>query len=264
MRRDGNDAAASVRSATRVLDLLDVLQDAPDGMRLHELSLRTAMPKSTVLRYLGTLLERGYVDRDPVTGEYRLGLAVPSQAQFFARLSLAARPAMQRLGERFGEMVTFGVLDRDRIAFLDIIESPQVIRLAGRLGDRNYLHSSAIGKAVAATLPDDLVRRALESSGMPPLTDKTITDVDELLRELERVRTRGYAVADQENDAGARGIAVALPTTRVHGGLGIAAPAMRFPLEQAETVAVALREAAAEVAEAMGVADPRSAKTTSS
>lgn len=52
---------------------------------------------------------------------------------------------MERLGERFGEMVTFGVLDRDRISFLDIIESPQVIRLGARLGDRNYLHSNAIG-----------------------------------------------------------------------------------------------------------------------
>lgn len=171
---------------------------------------------------------------------------------------------MERLGERFGEMVTFGVLDRDRISFLDIIESPQVIRLGARLGDRNYLHSNAIGKAVAATLPDDVVRRALESSDMPQGTEKTITDIDELLRELERVRARGYVVADQENDAGARGVAVALPTKRVHGGLGVTAPAMRFSLEQAEIVAPALSEAAAEVAAAMGVTDSSSRTSASS
>lgn len=257
MAQPDNGVVSPVRSATRVLDLLDALQEAPDGLALHELARRVGIPKSTALRYLATLVERRYVDRDPVDGRYRLGLGVPSQAQLFARLSLAARPTMEALERRFGEMVTFGVLDRDRIAFLDVVESSQVIRLAARLGDRNYLHSTAIGKAVASALPDEVVRRAVTSSGMPKRTEKTITDVDELLAELERTRERGYAIADQENDAGARGVAVALPTNRLHAGLGITAPAMRFPLEQADEVAAALTEAAAEIAAAMGVARAR-------
>lgn len=116
------DAARHQRSVTRVLDLLDALQEAPDGMSLGTLIDRSGVPKSTTLRYLGTLMDRRYVDRDPVTGEYRLGVAAPSQAQFYARPSRIACPSMERLRDRFEEVVTYGVLDRDGIVFLDVVE----------------------------------------------------------------------------------------------------------------------------------------------
>jgi IclR family transcriptional regulator, acetate operon repressor len=240
-------------AADRVLDILDAVQGASDGISLHDLARQTGMPKSTVLRYLTTLVRRRYVDRDLDSGDYRLGLAVPSQAQLYAQLSLAAHPAMQRLEARFGEMVTLGVLDGDRLSLLDVVESSHVVRLAVRLGDRNYLHSTALGKAVASTLPEQVVRAALASSGMPQRTERTIVDMDVLLGELERVRARGYAIADQENDIGARSVAVPLPTRGVHAAIAIIAVATRFPIRRAPEAAAALKEAAGEILRAMEV-----------
>lgn len=248
MATSSNGAQSPSRSATRVLDLLDALQDAPGGLPLHELARRTGMPKNSAMRYLGTLAERRYVERDPLNGEYRLGLAVPSQAQFYGRLASAARPVLQRIAERFDETVTFGVLDRDRVSFLDVVQSTQAIRLAAHVGDRDLLHCTAAGKAVASTLPEEVVRKLLATSGMPAQTPKTIVDIELLLAELHEVRERGYAIADLENDPGARGVAVPLPTPRVHGALGVTAPAMRFSLRDAERVAEVLREEARDIA----------------
>jgi IclR family transcriptional regulator, acetate operon repressor len=254
---DPSNGGSPSRSASRVLDLLDALQEAPDGLPLHELARRTDMPKSTALRYLVTLLDRRYVDRDPVTGEYRLGLGLPSQAQFHGRLTSAARPVLERIAKRFNEMTILGVLDRDRIAVLDVVQSTHVIRLDARIGSRSYLHCTSAGKAVAATLPEKVVRWILATSGMPARTSETITDVDVLLGELEQIRQRGYAIGNQENDAGARGVAVPLPSSRVHAVVGVTGPVMRFPLHEAERVGLALRE---EVLDITAAFDPHAAR----
>jgi IclR family transcriptional regulator, acetate operon repressor len=238
-------------AAGRVLDIFDAIQSVPDGIPLHELARRTGIPKATLLRYLSTLVTRGYVERDPLYGEYRLGLAAPSQAQLYAELSLAAHPAMVGLESQFGEMVVFTVLDRDRVLALDVVESSQVIRLAVPLQDRTYLHSTAAGKALAARLPERTIRALLATSGMPKLTEKTITDLDVFMDELENVRMRGYAIGDQENEIGTRAVAVALPTRRAHCALSISAVASRFPRKRVPAAAAALVEAADEVAHRM-------------
>lgn len=242
------DVASHQRSVTRVLDLLDALQQAPDGLPLGALIQIAGVPKSTTLRYLGTLIDRRYVERDAVTGEYRLGLGAPSQAQFYARLARVARPSMERLRDSIRETVTYGVLDRDGVVFLDVVESPQLIRLNAHLGDRSPLHSSAIGKAIAATLPDDQVARIVEHVGLVRRTERTITSVDDLLADLHEVRRRGYAISNGENDLDACAVAASLPTPRLHAALGVTAPAMRFSLEDAHAVGPALRREAEAVA----------------
>lgn len=245
----GNDAGEgsgrySVRAVERVADILDTLQRAEGGVSLVTLAEVTALPKSSVFRYLATLEARGYVEKDPDSGDYTLGVALPSQQRHFELLSARARPVLERFRDRFGETVNFGVLDGDRVLYLEIVESHRAMRLAARRGDRDYVHSTALGRAIAANLPEEQVRRIVASAGMPALTTRTLTSADELIASLADVRANGYAIDDEENEEGARCVAIALPDARVPAGISVSAPAVRLSREDAARVAAALAEEA--------------------
>jgi IclR family acetate operon transcriptional repressor len=243
--------SAPPRAATRLLDILDVLQSAPDGLSLRDVAVNTHMPKSTALRYLVTLVERRYVDRDPVTGEYRIGLAAPSQTQYYERLKRVARPFLERLRDQFGEMTSFVVLDRDRIAMLDFVESPQLVQPIATVGERDYIHCTAAGKAIAAGLPADALERVIGMVGLPPRTARTITDPAAFMRDLELTRRRGYAVTDGENHDDVRGVAAAIPSPRIYAAIGLTAPATRFGDDDSRRAGGSIRGAAAQIAESL-------------
>ncbi len=243
------DGGYSVRAAERVLDILDVLQNAPEGISLAAVASGTQLPKSSVFRYLATLEARGYVERVDGEGNYRLGLAfLPLRARHVDRLAARARPLLEELSIRFQETVNLGVLDRTRVEYVEIVESPLTMRLAARRGDRDPIHSTALGKAIAAQLREDDVRRILDAEGMPRLTSKTITDADAYIAALEQVRTRGYAVDGGENEEDARCVAVAIALTPVPAAISLSAPAVRFSLDRVDEVAAALLRTAGSLA----------------
>jgi IclR family transcriptional regulator, acetate operon repressor len=244
-RATQNGMRYSVRAVERVADILDTLQRASaDGASLVTLAEVTQLPKSSVFRYLATLEARGYVDKNPETGNFTLGVALPSQRQHLELLARRVAPGLERLRDRFGETVNFGVLDGDRVLYVEIVESRQAMRLAARRGDRDYVHSTALGRAIAAELPDDQVRSIVERAGMPARTARTITRLDDLMRALDEGRERGYAIDDEENEEGARCVAVALHLGSVLSGLSVSAPAVRLSREAAEHVAEVLADEA--------------------
>ncbi|CAN5635014.1 allantoin degradation transcriptional regulator AllR [soil metagenome] len=235
-----------VRAVARTLDLLDVIQEAPDGMSLAALADAVHLPKSSVFRYLTTLQSHGYVQQDPGSGDYRPGMRfVSSHSGRLQVLSDRARPLLEALRDRFGETVNLAVLDGHRIAYLEILESNRAMRLAARVGDRVPVHSSALGKAICAGLPDGQVLAILGAEGMPRLTANTITSVPTFLAALEEVRLRGYAVDDREHEEDGRCVAVAIAESRIPAGISLSAPANRFPSEDVERVAGALKETVA-------------------
>jgi IclR family transcriptional regulator, acetate operon repressor len=239
----------AVRAAERVLDILDVLQGAAGGVTLGELARAAKLPKSSAFRYLTTLEARGYVVRDD--GEaYRLGLALQRlRPRDLALLAAAARPHLEELSDRFGETTNLGVLDSTRVAYLEVVESPRAVRFAARRGGRDPIHSSALGKAIAANLHDEEVRRILAVEGMPARTAHTITDPERFLHELEAVRARGHATDHGENEEGGSCVGVFLAGCRLPTALSLSAPTARLQAEQIGEVAAALRRAARLVAD---------------
>jgi IclR family acetate operon transcriptional repressor len=240
----------SIRAVDRVLDVLDVLRARPRGASLAEVARAAGLPRSSAFRYLATLEARGYVEREAPDGVYRIGSAYPGRSR---RLNLAttARPLLEALRDRFQETINLGVLDGNAVAYLDIVESPMAIRFAARPGDRNAIHSTALGKALAAQLPDEDVRRILAAEGMEPVTPSTITDEEEYLRDLAGVRRRGFALDSGENEEGGGCVAVAVPGMEVPAAISLSAPAGRLSADRAEEVAAALRETAAQLEAAL-------------
>ena len=235
----------AVRSVLRVLDILDLLRQRPGGATLKELAKVTEMPKSSVFRYLATLESRGYVERLEQDGAFRLSAAfISTQAHHLELLANRARPRMEELRDRFGETVNLAVLDDTRIVYLEIVESRRSMRWVVAKGDREHLHSTALGKAVAMVLDDEEISSILEVEGMPARTERTIGDPDEFLREIAAARIKGYAIDDEENEEGGRCLAVPIRGTNPKAALSLSAPASRLSLDQAEGIARVLDEAA--------------------
>ena len=250
-----NSSAYAVRAAERVLDILDVLQGASDGVTLGGLARAARLPKSSAFRYLATLEARGYVVRDD-GDTYRLGLAFQQlRPRDLALLAAAARPRLEELCDRFGETINLGVLDGTRVAYLEVVESPRAVRFAARRGGRDPVHSSALGKAIAASLGAEEVRRILAVEGMPARTARTITDPERFLRELETVRAVGHATDSGENEEGGSCVGVDLAGCRLPAALSLSAPSARLEAGQVQEVAAALRRAARLVADEVERAD---------
>jgi IclR family acetate operon transcriptional repressor len=240
----------SIRAVDRVIDVLDVLRRRTRGASLAEIARAAGLARSSAFRYLTTLERRGYVERDGGDG-YRLGPAFPARARR-VNLATVARPLLEELRDRFQETINLGVLDGNAVAYLDIVESPMAIRFAARPGDRNAIHSTALGKALAAQLRDDDVRAILAAEGMAPMTPRTITDEGEYLRDLAGVRRRGFALDSGENEEGGGCVAVGVPGADVPAAISLSAPAGRLSAERIEEVAAALREASARLTAALG------------
>lgn len=242
------DRDYSLRAVDRVCAILDLLQQSVDGISLNTVVEATGMPKSSAYRYLWTLEAHRYVERDEETGLCRLGLGfLGMQSRHLELLREVARPWLEKLRDEFGETANLGVLDSDRIIYVDIIESRRGVRLAASRGDRDPLHSTALGKAIAAHLPEERIRDVLDRSGMPRRSANTITTIEEYLAALDTIRTLGYAVDNLENEADGRCVAVPLLGASVPAAISLSAPAARFPAKDVGRAAKALLDVAARI-----------------
>jgi DNA-binding IclR family transcriptional regulator len=145
-------------------------------------------------------------------------------------LLAAARPHLQRLAEQTRETVKLGVLSEGEVLILAAVESPYQLHTRGDEGKRAPLHCTGVGKAILAVLPPEHVREIAARRGLPRYTPRTITSLDRLEQELVLVRSRGYALDWEENEAGV--VCVAAPVPDPQGGLvasiSVSAPISRM------------------------------------
>lgn len=245
-----------VSTAEKTLDILESVASQKNGVRLTELSRETGVPKSTLLRYLMTLERRGYLSKDPLTGRYGLGLKLFQLGSMaVARHSLGeiALPQMHSLLDRFSETVNLGIMEGGQVLYLEILESPQAMRMSSRIGSRDYAHATSLGKAMLAFLPEEEVEEVVRVHGLPPRTEKTIATLEGLKEELGKVKERGYAIDDGENEPMARCVGVPIFNRfgEVAGALSLSGPAHRFSEAKIEAMGQALMEAASRISERM-------------
>jgi IclR family acetate operon transcriptional repressor len=189
-------ATYAVRAVERTLDVLDVIARNPDGMTAASIAEAVGMPRSTTFRYLAVLEARRYISRVDEL-RYRIGTAFLTFGQpVIDSLAATARPFLERLRDKYGETMNLGVLVGTRILYVDVLESSRAVRLSARPGDRDFIHSSALGKAIGAKLGEKEVRAILVAEGMPRLTSSTIIDAYNFVAELDKVRQHGFAHRD--------------------------------------------------------------------
>lgn len=247
MRRRRSGTTNVVHSVVRALTLLDTMAAGGREIGIADLSKRVRLHVSTVHRLLATLISRGYVRQNPETGKYALGVRSFVLGQAYLEqmdLRRVVRPALQRLVQTTGETATVVVMDQGEAVYLDKAESAQSLRFFSRIGHRAPLHCTAVGKVLLAWLPPEDREGVLGGLTLTPLTRNTITEMDGLRRELQRVAAQGYGVDQEECEEGASCLAVPL---RDHSGLvvaalGISAPTVRLMEAKREELTLLLLE----------------------
>jgi IclR family acetate operon transcriptional repressor len=239
--------------ALAVLDAFAALSKPRLG--LPEIARRTGLPKNAVFRILYTLGEHGYVTKHNT--EYELGPRIAELGNTRLRrknLLAVAGPWLDDLRDRFSETVNLGVLDGLHIRYVDVRESPSRFRLAERVGGRDPLHCTALGKSYLAYLPATETARLLREAGMPRLTARTITTLRAMKDELAQVRRLGYAVDRGESMEGAFCVAVPiLDASRAPlAAISISGPTARFHEAHLPAAGAALLEVAAAIRTALG------------
>jgi len=216
---------------SRALDLIDALAAADEPLGATDLAREIRSTKSATFRILVNLERRGYVRKDPATARYRLGPSLVSlgyQASNGIDLLSLAHPHLETLSMRLQETANLGAIRDGEIVYLDIVESPRSLRMAARIGARDLVHSTALGKAILAFLPEDDLRDYFDHP-LPARTGLTITNVERLRSELGQVRQRGIARESGENEPDARCIgAPVFDRNGICAAVSISGPASRM------------------------------------
>ena len=240
-------AAGGVQSVERVFDLLERLADAGGELGLSQLSAASGLPLPTIHRLMRTLVARGYARQLP-SRRYALGPRLIRLGEGATRLLGAwARPQLAGLVETVGETANMAMLDGDMVVYVAQVPSRHSMRMFTEVGRRVYPHCTGVGKAVLAQLPEAAVRDIVGRTGMPAQTPQTITDPDALVAELERIRQRGYAVDEGEQEVGVRCFSVAVRGAPTPTAISVSGPETRVTLESAARVVPLLQRAAAEL-----------------
>lgn len=195
-----------VKTADTVFGVIETVRKL-NGGTITEVADELGLAKSTAHDHLTTLHEKEYVVKSGDT--YRVGLRFLDKGMY-ARTSKeifsAARPALDKLANKTGEIVWLYVEEHGKAVALQRIQGDQVVATVGRVGMRTPIHAPAAGKAMLAHFPKDRIQKIIDRHGLQSLTENTIADLDELYQELEAVQDRGFALNDEETTPGLRAV----------------------------------------------------------
>lgn len=247
------ERASGTDMVGKALGLLVLLGDEPRGASAAEISRRAELPFSTTYRLLGSLARDGFVDYEPDGRRYHLGLRIFQLGQRVSNhhgFAGTAMPVLRRVTEQTGEATILSVRDGHHHLTVNKVDGPQIFRVTSDPGHLGSLSTTAVGKALVAFAEDAERERLLAELPLEALTDKSITDREAFRAEIDKVRRLGYAVMDEENEAGMRAVAVPLLNGQGHAfaSLATAVPVFRLSLEELEAHVPLLQDAAAELA----------------
>lgn len=245
-----------ISSIEKALDVIEALAEH-DHLSLIELSSILGKNKSSVYRILLTLEGRGFVSRHHENGKYCLGfkqLIISKRLLENNSLRVCALPEMKRLSDKYGDTVNLGVLNEGVVLYIDIIEGTNSLRMNESVGSTGPFHATAIGKVIVSHLPKEERERLLQSTIYEPITDTTITNAAALKDELNAIRSRGYAIDNEEIVVGARCVSAPIfnNTGKVEGAISISGAAHRYPLDGMEAIAKDVRQVAEVISHKLG------------
>jgi IclR family transcriptional regulator, KDG regulon repressor len=217
-------------SFKKVFLLLDAFTLEEPEWSLADLSRKVSMAKPTVHHIMLTLMQGGWIDREPETKKFRLGVRLWEKGWLAIRqlgVRQVARPYVQGLVEKCGETVRLGILDSVDprwVLYIDRVESQHAVRADMEGLTRSPSYSVATGKALLAHNPD-IAKRVL-AQPLRPYTPGTLTQSAALLKDLALTRERGYSVNQSEFRTDVVGVAAPI---RNHEGRAIAAIGLSGP-----------------------------------
>jgi DNA-binding IclR family transcriptional regulator len=220
-----------VQSIERAFAVLGALADGPVGVT--EVAERVALPKSTVARLLGSLVQQGVVEQVPGGTRYRLGARIASLAAGVAGTSslvAVARPHLVQLASALGETAGLSVPDGVQVHYIDQVDTSHQVQIRDWTGTRVPMHAVSSGLVILAAMPEAELERFLEQP-LERFTPRTMTDPAALRERLAQIRADGHAWIHEEFAAGLNSVAAAIPggDAGVVAAIHVHGPSYRFP-----------------------------------
>jgi DNA-binding IclR family transcriptional regulator len=249
--------SGNIRVLMKAAAIIDLLADRDNPVSLTVMAGELGIAKSTLHGILATLNSIGYVNKDPESGDYRLGLHLFEIGNAISRKldeRRIAAPYMETLAKKTGETAHLAVLEDGEVLYLNKQESNSSIRIITESGLKLPVHCSGLGKALLSGLSDDEIIALLGKKGMTKYTETTITNANDLVKEIDEVRRKGYASDKQEFMIGLR--CVAAPIHNINGkvtcAISISGPISRMTGDLLEAKRTHLMKAARSISRKLG------------
>lgn len=244
----------------RALAMLEAVAQDSEGLSNADISRKLQIPKSSASYILRTLENQGYLNRD-ANGKYRVGLKILSLSRGALSgidVREVALPIMRHLVEKTSLTCHLAILDGPEAVYIEKVEPPGFIRMDTWVGRRMRVHATSVGKALVAFIPQERLEKIVSERAMEKRTPKTITTLPRLLKDLEKVRTQGYAVDDEENNLGARcvGAPVFNQQGAIEASVGLSGTIGQVNAQTMPRIVEALKDAARHVSMQLGYRAP--------
>lgn len=246
-----------VRVIDRALSIVDLLSAMDQPLTPSEITANLQLNKSTVHRLLAVLEHHRYVERDALSGRYRLGLKLAELGNIAVSrfdLQRVARPFVERLMQQTGETAHLGIMQQNEVVSLVNVETQRSVRTPSTVGRRSPMHCTSQGKVMLAYVPQPQVAQIVRGYTFVAYTNRTIRDGNTFRAELAKVRKLGFALDDEEFETGLRciGAPVRDHTGKVIAGISIAGPCFRITPELTPMLIQRVVHVAADLSVALG------------
>ncbi len=249
--------SSKIGSVQRAIDILNLFDGRCPELGTTDIARALGLHKSTTASLVYTLEANGFLNQNPETRKYRLGLKLVERA--FAMLDQVeirqiAYPHLNELRNQWNETVNLGILDGPDMVYVERMLGTKALGMRSEVGRRAPAHATALGKAILSCLSLSEARSFVDRYGLPSITPKTITDPDAFFIELDKTRERGYAIDDEENEIGGRCVAVPIfdHTGQAIAAVSVSAPTTRLPREDVPRVGAQVRETAKAISRGLG------------
>lgn len=240
LRKDGDGTI--VQSVSRAISLLEILSRETKDTTISKLAKKSGLNITTAHRLLNTLMSHGFVEQDKITLQYRLGIKafeIGHAALSIRDLVSTVRPFLKQLSDQVNETINLAVLDGTEVVYIDQIESSNIIivKMFARVGSRGPAYCTGTGKVLLADLDHDELLKRFSDVDFIQFTDKTISNLNQLIPVLEQIRNDGYALDYSERDPGVTCAAAPVRNAEGHvqAAISISAPAHRMSEERINT-----------------------------
>ena len=246
-----------MKSLSKAIDTIDAVAEA-GSVGIRELSSITGFPPSTIHRIVATLVQRHYFQQDPVTKSYSLSfrfLELGSRVQQQTHLTSIARPHLERLMAETRESINLAVRDGDSAVYLDNIQSNySMLQLFTRPGARVPLYATGVGKLFLSRMSSADLDAYLQRVDLIPFTRHTVIEREQITEELKLIRTRGFAVDNEEMEAGVRCVAALINDYdgRPAASVSITGAAMRVTPDRVEHFGELIKSCALTISHELG------------
>ncbi|MCW2941632.1 MAG: IclR family transcriptional regulator [Actinomycetia bacterium] len=254
MSNDGS--SGGVQSVDRAISVMEILSRRGEA-GVSEIAVEIEVHKSTAFRLLGALEARGLVEQAEDRGKYRLGFGIIRLAggvNTQMDVPQRARSICERLAEEFRETVNIAVLRSHYVVNLDQVRGPSSVSTYNWVGQITPLHATSSGKVLLVHVNAEQRSRLLAEAGLERFTDRTVTSVDVLEKQLTRAREAGYAFTVEELEDGLNAMAAPIRSYlgEVVAAVSVSGPAYRFGEERMHELAPILTVGAAEISRRLG------------